>query len=205
MSFFRNIYDNINGGHHIEEAGKGTTLYIGSKTYQVMSDIWEQGQFAVYWDGREIRVADWIERGNVDATDAVWAKAKAWKRERLFDLQMSKLISDFEQEGRALKRGVLAEVVRGRKFPIGTKGKVVGFSQSQWGTSVGLATTDKTVEIEKNGKKFQNHVDVIWVATKNVEVRDEPVIPMEEIEKKAAEYADAAISKNYWFVPSNTY
>lgn len=201
MPFTYKQYDAAAPGHYREvEAGKGVTLYIGSKTYQVMSDIWEQGSFAVYWTGTEIRVQDWIEKGEADATAEVWAAAREWKKGKVYLTHLANLNRKAAEDSVKLVRGCTAKVVRGRKFPVGTEGKVVGFAQSQWGTSVGIATSDKTVEVEKNGRKFQNHVDVIWVAMKNVERSDVAPINEAELDKMAAEYAAQSVQKEFWYI-----
>lgn len=202
MAYTHKVYDRATAQTSEVEAGKGVTLYIGSKTYQVMSDIWEQGSYAVYWDGTAIRVQDWIEKGEVDATPEIWVAAKAWKREQLYERHLGNLQRTHEEAAQRIVRGAKARVVRGRKFPIGMEGEVVGLSQSQWGTNVGIATSDVKVEVEKNGRKFLNHRDVAWVAIRNVERIDTPIFDAATAMGEAAKFADAAVAKNHWVIPS---
>jgi hypothetical protein len=60
-----------------------------------------------------------------------------------------------------MKRGQVWEVVSGRKYPIGARGRVFWWGKNRWGVTVGLATTDRK---DANGKNR----DVIFVAYGNL-------------------------------------
>lgn len=62
----------------------------------------------------------------------------------------------------ALARGQTYKVVRGRKVPIGTTGKVFWWGDKGWGMSVGMNTSDRKDARGKN-------LDVVFVALKNLE------------------------------------
>jgi hypothetical protein len=204
MAYKTKVYDaSVHGFYRTVEAGAGTVLYVGSKTYQVMSDIWETGSYAVVWNAAEGRVQtiDWIEDGKVDASPETFSLALQWRRQQVYTRQYNKLLSEAEQEAEQLVRGCKAKVVRGRKFPIGTEGKVVGFSDSQWGRNVGIATSDVMHDVVgKNGKTYSNHKDVIWVAMKNVERADIGQIDIAAIDRAANAAAESSCAKG-WAVP----
>ncbi len=61
-----------------------------------------------------------------------------------------------------LAKGQIYKVVRGRKVPHGTTGKVFWFGDKGWGMSVGLSTSDRK---DSNGR----NLDVVFVALKNLE------------------------------------
>jgi hypothetical protein len=62
----------------------------------------------------------------------------------------------------ALAKGQTYKVVRGRKVPHGTTGKVFWFGDKGWGMSVGLSITDRK---DTHGR----NLDVVFVALKNLE------------------------------------
>jgi hypothetical protein len=61
-----------------------------------------------------------------------------------------------------LAKGQTYKVVRGRKVPHGTTGKVFWFGDKGWGMSVGLSTSDRKDPRGRN-------LDVVFVALKNLE------------------------------------
>lgn len=198
--FTHKVYDaSVEGYYRTIEGGVGTTLFVGTKTYQVMGDMWEQGSYAVYWNETEgkVRTQDWVLTGVADATPEARAAANDYARNQLFLRLYNEAKDKAHIDQATLSRGNVARIVRGRKFPKGTEGKVVGFSDGQWGRSVGIATSDVTVEVERNGRKFQNHKDVIWVSVGNVERADQPEIDYKRIEAEAAERA-AAYQPTWW-------
>lgn len=203
MAYTRSVhkgYDENNRSiYEVETHGEGVTLNWGQKTYQVMSDIWESGYFATVWNEAENKVEtiDWVQSATVDATPEVIEMAIIAERQKIFFQKHDQLTREAWAAVSGLRRGSIARIVRGRKFPIGLEGKVVGFSENQWGTNVGIATSDEMIEVTKNGRTFQNHKDVIWVATRNVERADEPELPtgkLEEILEKATISADAHVA-----------
>lgn len=201
MAYQHKVYKGIVEGksaHETVTEAVGTTLHHGSKTYQVMSDIWETGNYAVVWDGTRVKTVDWVENAVVDASDEVIAIAKEWTRTQAYLAKRRELLAKAEADAEALVRGCQAKVYKGRKFPVGTTGKVVGFAESQWGRSVGIATSDVTVEVVKNGKTYQNHKDVIWVAIGNVERVDIGPVDIAEIDERANEAAKNAVARGWW-------
>jgi hypothetical protein len=80
----------------------------------------------------------------------------------------------------ALARGQTYKVVRGRKVPIGTTGKVFWWGDKGWGMAVGMNTSDRKDARGKN-------LDVVFVALKNLEY-----VP----DAQASAAASAALSAN---------
>lgn len=194
------ISGKANWDEHDVESGHGVTLDRGYKTYQVMSDIWEDGQYAVIWDETEgcVKTVDWVQSATVDATPEVIAKARQWAWQRRFDLRKGELTREAEFAARELVRGSMAKIIKGRKYPIGLVGKVVGFSDSQWGRKVGIAMSDVMVEVQKGNRTFQNHKDVAWTAISNVVRVDQPTIDVAAIEAKAKAAADGYLACMSW-------
>ena len=94
-------------------------------------------------------------------------------------------LMDREEKARSmppLKRGQTYKVVRGRKVPIGTMGKVFWFGDKGWGMGVGLNTSDRKDARGRN-------LDVVFVALKNLEY-----VQTEE-ERQAAEQELREIEK----------
>ena len=189
----KSVYESV-------EAGHGVTLAIGRKTYQVMSDIWEDGNYAIIWNEAEgrIQTVDWIESGVVDATEEVRRHAIAVERQKVFFRKLDELTAMAHFEARTLKRGCKAQVIKGRKVPIGTTGVVVGFSESQWGRKVGIATSDVMVEVQKGNRTFKNHRDVAWTAVGNVKRLDEDQVDANALREKAEEYANGHVARIAW-------
>ncbi len=140
---------------------KNITTHIGQvlsldvwRNKQVMSDVWEDIPYAVVFDGvKEIEVWNcYGTRCEVDATPEVIAAHSAWKV-RLAALcdsagALDDRISTLERQikGRTgpvqLRRGDEAHVYKGRKVPVGTKGRVFWIGDCTFGVRVGLELAD---------------------------------------------------------------
>jgi len=89
------------------------------------------------------------------------AAAQAWSQQRIDELRkkynerIDKFVGSFD-------RGSTWKIVRGRKFPVGTQGKVFWSGSNRWGFAVGLSTTDRKDERGRN-------LDVIFVNAANLE------------------------------------
>lgn len=80
-------------------------------------------------------------------------------------------------------KGTTVKVVRGRKIPLGTTGKVIWKGQNQWGWRVGIKV-DPTKE------------DVLWTALGNVEViYDDARVATEALAEAKAEYNKGDLAK----------
>lgn len=147
-------------------------------SYRIMSDVWGTADEAIVWDTEKnqpktviVRVSDydWCSNSHaeVDATDAVKLAYKTYLIKELFN----KRFNDDLSRNTRIEKGCQVKVVKGRKVPKNTTGKVVvmleqsnGYGYRR-GTAIklGVATSDEMVEVIKNGKVFKNHKDMVWV------------------------------------------
>jgi hypothetical protein len=135
----------------------GKVLGRGSRTVQLMSDVWATGYFAVVWD-EAAQATKQVSLGNdefgtyataeVDAPPEVVEQALAYHRA----LAVKNMKSDFQvSEARRqeaamndIRRGSYLKVVRGRKLKIGAEGWCFWIGENQWGTSVGIELADRS-------------------------------------------------------------
>jgi len=171
---------------------EGATLKVQYKTYRIMSDVWEDGLYAEYWDEAEGRVktADWIDSGSkVDATPEVMAKVKSFYYKRAYAEAKAKA----EEEAQCIVKGSIVKVARGRASK-GVQGKVVvsidrpyqmGW-KSVMAQKVGIATSDVMVKVPAaNGRVYDNYRDMVWAWARNVDLVEVPDIDMKEVEERA--------------------
>jgi hypothetical protein len=193
----------------------GTTLKVDYKTYQVMSDIWEQGLYAEYWDeaSQSVKTADWINSGSiVDATPDVVAKAEAWVYSKAYDRSLEKLIMSEAKEAQRIVKECRVKVVAGRTSK-GVEGKVAVVLQRAYGMGyrstvedkLAIATSDVKVKVAAaNGKVYDNYRDVVWVWARNCERLDVPAIDLESIKEAAKNEAQYEVSGRRWSFPARS-
>ena len=166
------------GEYQYEEVShEGLVLRTGSESVQIMSDVWGTLHFAEVWNpetGRPERVVlktvdhqvglyfwyDWTKKSyaTVDATPEVVEAHETWKQAQEETRTQAAFEANVErglQVAREVKKGSLVVVVRGRKVPKGTKGRVFWTGSNHYGDRVGV-----------QGDDGQTH----WTATRNVEV-----------------------------------
>ena len=81
-----------------------------------------------------------------------------------------------------MTKGTTVKIVRGRKIPLGTTGKVIWKGQNQWGWRVGIKV-DPTKE------------EVLWTALGNVEaIYDDAQVVTEAIAEAKAEYSGSHLA-----------
>lgn len=177
-------------GHDYTFTIEGVGLTLSAEMYYSrVSSMEELNGYNVvirYWDEATGRPASYTCGSQeadytIDATEEVLEKYGQY----IYDLEHSKLLREAEEIASHVERGCVAVVVKGRKVPLGTQGKVVGVAASQYGPKVGIATSDEMTEVEKNGRKYMNHKDVVWTAFSNVKRVDVALINMEEIVRRA--------------------
>ena len=171
--------------------GEGATLKVWRDSIQVMSDMWEMGTLATYWDETEgrLQTIQWVKEGKVDATPEVLAKVN----QRLYDVALESAIAQAKREARTIVKGSVVKVVKGRGDK-GTVGKVVvsierpyrmGYRATQ-ATKLGIATSDVKVKVAAaNGKVYENYKDVTWAWAMNCELVQVPEINLEEAKERA--------------------
>lgn len=190
---------------------KGLVLEVRKGVnYRIMSDVWGSADEALVWDKANkrpktinIRVCDYTWDSNsyaeVDATKAV----KAAYRNHLIQIRFSQLKSQTLAAISEIQKGCMVEVVKGRKVPKGTKGKVVVMMtrESGWGyrsspaLKLGVATSDVMVDVTVNGRTYRNHRDMVWVWAYNCKRIDVPVIDEEELMRKAIVSVDYSLKQ----------
>lgn len=203
-------YDMVDGKYmkvqdkYLETIAVGRVFEVGSKTVQIMSDIWGTALYARYWDDvanapayLEYNVEDmgWQYGSEVHAEVDITAEAK----EALFNYEVKKLheqlVGSAEQEAVRIRKGAIAEVVRGRNGK-GAKGKVVvvmtapyrmGYKAAMM-EKYGIATSDVTFKKAlSNGKVVDAHQDMVWAWAKNCRRVDRDPVDKEALLIEATE------------------
>ena len=176
--------------------GEGATLKVWRDSIQVMSDMWEMGTLATYWDETEgrIQTIQWVKEGKVDATPEVLAQVK----QCLYNNALESAIAQAKREARTIVKGSVVKVVKGRGDK-GTVGKVVvaierpyrmGYRATQ-ATKLGIATSDVKVKVAAaNGKVYENYKDVTWAWAMNCELVEVPAINKDEVMERARNDAE---------------
>lgn len=184
---------------------------VVDQSYRIMSDVWGTADFALVWDEASaspkqvlVNVYDMQGAGyvptkiEVDATPEAREKYTQW----LINVRFNQLVNDAENEVRAIEKGSIAKVVKGRNAK-GTQGKVVVKMQARYGmgwkssiqNKLGIATSD--VMIKKalsNGKVVDAHRDMVWVWAHNCERVDVAQIDKDKILEQAKAWAAREVS-----------
>ncbi len=154
---------------------------------RVMSDIWATCLYAVNYNPEtgafeEVRVVSYFELDDcrkdakVDASPEILAKYAAWKADNAAKAAAAERARAKSVALAALKtpvRGRDVTVVKGRKLPLGTTGRVFWIGNSGFGPSVGIEKLD--------GSR-------VFTAAKNVEA----VVPADKLAALDADYGVAA-------------
>jgi len=170
---------------------EGAVLEVGSRTVQVMSDIWDTEFYAKVWDeatGKPLDVSLYYSnesssektkacKATVDATPEVKEAYRRWKIDRAIEDRFRRRLRDLESEAIVFRKDDIAKVVKGRTAT-GVEGKVVVVLEKPyragWSTSfekkLGIATSDRTeMVLASNGRKYERYQDVVWVWARNCE------------------------------------
>jgi hypothetical protein len=182
----------------------GKVLNIEKNTsYQIMSDIWDLADKALVWCDEMnrpktvyIRFCDYTwssnSYGEVDATDEVKAKY----RQFLIRKEFERLYQTKQIEASQIVKGAEIEVIKGRKVPKHTQGKVIAILSKHCAYTrrnklvLGVATSDVMVDVVKNGKTFKNYRDVVWVDASNTTLLHCPRIDIELLREMATSKID---------------
>ena len=185
----------------IRTFAEGCVLEVGSRTAQIMSDVYDSQKYALYWDEERQVVTSahlfyhcesgaWEHQSHaeVDATDEVWEKVRAFYEERAY----RKYEGEALREANRITKDSVVKVVSGRANK-GTEGKVVVVIQRPYGmgyrssleNKVGIATSEVMVDKIVNGRVYKNHRDMVWAWARNCELAVVPSIDTETIRKAA--------------------
>lgn len=168
----------------------GNIKYVGA-TFGEWSHMWMDGMeevHAVSWDGEKIvdeQVGYFGSDGQnlcgcawkVDATQEVMKQV----RDYLLPSAEKAYREMVEKEKRKVRKGRIAEVVRGRKIPVGTELKVLWVGERPTYRSLMYSWMNETEEIagcyDRNGNK-------VWIKTEYLKVTSDVEEPSEEYRKK---------------------
>lgn len=196
-SYIPAVYDN-------QTLFEGAVLKTGWKTYQVMSDEWRDGQYALVWNfvtGKSETV-NWIVSGFVDATDAVKVLYRKEQVDRKAEYVYNDRVAKEEARVNAIVKGDIVRVVRGRQAK-GLVGPVVVETwkpYAQGWKSVterkfAIAKDDVMVDVvAANGKTYRNYANVEWVWARNCE---KAIIPPVNTINKDDVWAEVAKDWDY--------
>ena len=156
----------------------GSTLFTFSKTYQIMSDVWEDYMTVSVIDENGNNREICLENGDtvtIDHTPEAFDRYEA----KQYEIQLDSERGNAENVTRQWRKGHIAHVVKGRTGN-GAVGKVIAliessYAYSPWSSSpstkLGIATSDRMGMVTaKNGKQYNNYLDVVWVHSRNAEI-----------------------------------
>lgn len=193
----------------IKEFAHGCVIAVGTRSAQIMSDIWDTEYYADYWDEKSQSVksiglycanesGEWYRNSwaEVDATDEVWAAVEQY----YYGIEYRRLERDALKEAQTIRKGSEVKVTGGR-FNKGEAGKVVVVIQRPYGMGyrsymadkLGIATSDVMVDKIVNGRIYKNHRDVVWAWARNCELTATPAIDTAKIEEYATNLAKSKI------------
>lgn len=174
--------------------------------YRIMSDIWGTAVMAQWWDGKLIKTEvvtvndmgvhenDRQNVATVDATEEVMAEVTDHLVQRKFE----DLKFQTETANKAITKGAIVQVVKGRKdkFKVGkvVYSKSMSYSSSPWSSRPEMkhciALDNEMTKVEKYGKHFDSHKNVIWVWDHNLERLDVATVDEKVIMSQATEYVN---------------
>ena len=182
-------------------------------SYRVMSDVWGTAHYAVVWDVDNnstkhilLRVCDYAwsneARVEVDATPEIVEAYHNFMYQRKYQQAYDSMKDQAFADAMRIGKGDLVQVKRGRKSK-GVSGKVVVAMDAQYGMGyrssiqkkLGIATSDKMVDVIRNGKVYSNHADMVWVWAHNCDKLEVPAVDLEAIQSAASAAAEAAIAR----------
>ena len=195
----------------IKEFAHGCVIKVGSKSAQIMSDVWDTEYYAEYWDEKsqsvkfaylylacESRGWERHSHAEVDATDEVWAKVE----EFYFKRQFETLKSQAETDARRIVKDSLVKVTGGRHNK-GAEGKVVVVMEKYYGmgyrgsleNKLGIATSDVMIDKVVRGKVYKNYRDVVWAWARNCELTVVPEIDIKKVTETARSRAQYTVNQ----------
>ena len=182
---------------------EGATLKVWRDSIQVMSDVWEMGTLATYWDDALgcVQTVQWVKVGTVDATPEVLEKVKGFLYSRAYGL----VLEQAENDARVIRKDSIVKVTKGRQGK-GTVGKVVVTIErpyqmgwkSTMATKLGIATSDAKVKVAAaNGKVYENYKDVTWAWVMNCELVEVPKVDLQSVKESARVKAEYEYQRIY--------
>lgn len=200
---FVSTYENGQFNKSFKDFAEGTTIYVGSRSTQIMSDVWGTEYYALYWDEESNSVKhahldtyEWnrsndgygLATATVDATDKVWKKVEDFYINQFFVEYENKAL----REAQRIIKDSVVRVTSGRKGK-GTVGKVAVILERAYGmgyrssieNKLGIATSEVMVDKIVNGKVYRNYRDIIWAWARNCALEVVPDIDRETVRNHA--------------------
>lgn len=200
---FVSKYENGKFNNSFKDFAEGTTLYVGSSSVQIMSDVWGTELYALYWDeeSKSVKHAhldtyEWsrsndgygLADATVDATEQVWKKVEQFYIDRYFQEYESKALSQAKQ----IAKESIVKVVSGRQNK-GIQGKVAVILERAYGMGyrstierkLGIATSEVMVDKRVGNKVYKNYRDIVWAWARNCELAVVPGIDRETVRNHA--------------------
>lgn len=195
----------------IKEFAHGCVIKVGSRSAQIMSDVWDSEIYAEYWDEKSQSIKhaflyyayesrEWERKSNaeVDATPEVWAQVE----EFLFKQAYQELERNALSDAKRIGKGSQVKVTGGR-FNKGAEGKVIVVMEKYYGmgyrgtleNKLGIATSDVMVDKVVRGKVYKNHKDMVWAWARNCELTVVPDIDTGKITEYARSRAKYAVDQ----------
>lgn len=185
----------------IKEYAHDCVISVGTRSCQIMSDIWDTEYYAEYWDENTQSVkevglycanesGEWERKSyaTVDATPEVWEKVEKY----YFERELASLKRNAEKEAQRIIKGSEVKVTGGRQNK-GAEGVVVVVLERPYGMGYrsvmmekyGIATSDVMIDRVVNGRVYKNHKDMVWAWSRNCELTAVPPIDLEPLVKQA--------------------
>lgn len=157
----------------------GTTLanahhYLGDGDSSDGVYFWNEEKGEIGCDMSGDAYSYQMER-TIDAPADMQEKARLWIRDKVKSYIPGLVQEHNEVRAQKVTKGDTVRVVRGRKVPKGTVGKVFWEGESRFGLSVGLALSDKK---DASGK----YAEVAFTAPSNLEVVNPPIFSLTDAE-----------------------
>ena len=174
--FHSTVDQNYKRVEYFKDFAEGTTLYVGSRSTRIMSDVWGTEYYALYWDAESKSVKhahldtyEWNRSNDgyseatatVDATDKVWKEVENY----YIDQYIEQYRGEALREANRIVKDSIVNVVSGRQNK-GTQGKVVVILERPYGMGyrcslehkLGIATSEVMVDKQVGNKIGRAHV-----------------------------------------------
>ena len=208
ITFTRKPYDyklsyeqNQNAEPVTKTIADGSVLYCNKETRSIMSDEWGSFPFVHFIDAKGYLSSQEIENSDTITVDV---NQDAYTRyyNAQYQCALSKIIETMEKDAATINKGDTAHVYKGRSGK-GTIGKVVVvidafYPISPWKSipcqKLAIATSDRMGPVvAKNGKTYNNYLDIVWAYDRNCEKINIPAIDMDAVRTEAARVALHAV------------
>lgn len=189
----------------------GSTLWVRPETWQIMSDEWDTIMTATSITETGALTRTCVNNNTSDVI--IDANDEAFQRywDRIYQNRVQDSTNTAEKNANTIRKGDQVHVYKGKHYQ-GAIGKVVVIMDGSYGMGYrstamhkyGIATSDRMGPVvAKNGKTYNNYLDMIWAWECNTElvgdphpVTDEIRIEIECDARKEADHKTADLRKS---------